>query len=74
MVSGGTRVSELISESEMASDAAPVDGRLCSTATAAKSRRTEKSAPNELGKAAGEDGWEGTVNQKSKGQGGGTVP
>jgi len=73
-VSGGAGGSGPISESAMASEALPVDGRLCSTATAAKSRRTEKSAPNELGKAAGEDGWEGTVNQKSKGQGGGTVP
>jgi len=35
-VSGGTGVSGPISESEKGSDAAPVDGRLCSTASAAK--------------------------------------
>ena len=35
-VSGGTRVSGPISESEVASDARSVDGRLCSTTSAAK--------------------------------------
>ncbi len=35
-VSGGTGVSKLISTSEMASDAPPVDGRLCSTTSAVK--------------------------------------
>ena len=35
-VSGGTRVRELISASEMASEAAPVDGQLCSTTSAVK--------------------------------------
>jgi len=35
-VSGGTGVSELISASEMASEAAPVDGQLCSTTSAVK--------------------------------------
>ena len=35
-VSGGTGVSRPISESEMASEAAPVDGRLCITRSAAK--------------------------------------
>ena len=35
-VSGGTGVSKPISESEMVSDAAPVDGRLCSTTSVAK--------------------------------------
>jgi hypothetical protein len=33
---GGTRVSRPISESEVASDALSVDGRLCSTTSAAK--------------------------------------
>jgi len=33
---GGTGVSGPISESEMASNAPPVDGRLCSTSSAAK--------------------------------------
>ena len=33
---GGTGVSKPISESEVASDALPVDGRLCSTTSAAK--------------------------------------
>jgi hypothetical protein len=35
-VSGGTGVSEPISESEKVSDAAPVGGRLCSTTNAVK--------------------------------------
>ncbi len=35
-VSGGTGVSEPISASEMGNDAAPVDGRLCSTTSAVK--------------------------------------
>src|SRR5215470_17234882 len=35
---GGTGVSRPISESEVASDALPVDGRLCSTTSAVKSR------------------------------------
>ena len=34
--SGGTGVSRPISESEAASDALPVDGRLCSTTSAVK--------------------------------------
>src|SRR5207247_10528320 len=42
---GGTGVSRPISESEVASDVPPVDGRLCSTISAVKSRGTGKPAP-----------------------------
>src|SRR5215469_14895304 len=41
---GGTGVSRPISESEVASDALPVDGRLCSTTSAVKSRVTGQPA------------------------------
>ena len=40
---GGTGVSRPISESEVASDAPPVDGRLCSTRSAVKTAATEES-------------------------------
>ena len=41
---GGAGGSGPISESEMASEALPVDGRLCSTTSAAQNRMTEPSA------------------------------
>jgi len=53
---GGTRVSRPISESEMASDARSVDGRLCSTTSSAKAVRPAMATGSGLGKAAGEDG------------------
>ena len=43
-VPGGTGISELISASEVVSEAAPVDGRLCSTTSAGKSRVTGQPA------------------------------
>ena len=54
----GTGVNRPISESEVASDALSVDGRLCSTTSATKIARPGNRQPNELGKAAGEGGWE----------------
>src|SRR5437762_5292030 len=39
--SGGTGVSRSISESEVASDVPPVDGRLCSTSSAVKAVRRQ---------------------------------
>jgi hypothetical protein len=66
---GGTRVSGPISASEGASDALPVDGRLCSTTSTAKAGVTEQSAIGSgSGKAAGEDGWEERGSQMSKGE------
>ena len=64
---GGTGVSGPISKSEVASDALPVDGRLRSTTSAAKTARPRNRQRNELGKAAGEDGWEERGSQMSKG-------
>ena len=65
---GGTGVSRPISESEVASYALSVDGRLCSTTSAAKSRVTgQDGGGSGPGKAAGEDGWEERENQMSKG-------
>jgi hypothetical protein len=54
----GTGVNRPISESEVASDALSVDGRLCSTTSATKIARPGNRQPNELGKTAGEGGWE----------------
>jgi len=65
---GGTRVSKPISESEMASDALPVDGRLCSTTSPAKAVRPAMATGSGSGKAAGEDGWEERARQMSKGE------
>src|ERR1700746_899297 len=74
---GGTRVSRPISESEMASDARSVDGRLCSTTSSAKAVRPAMATGSGLGKAAGEDGgkrkdargvkarrWNSSMNEK----------
>jgi hypothetical protein len=66
---GGTRVSGPISTSEGASDALPVDGRLCSTNNPSESCGTEQSAIGSgSGKAAGEDGWEERGSQMSNGE------
>jgi len=66
--SGSTEVSEPISESEVASDAVPVVGRLRSTAKRDESCVTEQSAAKVgLGKAVGEGGRRETGCQMSKG-------
>src|SRR5215472_6639984 len=49
---GGTGVSRPISESEVASDARSVDGRLCSTTSAAKAVRSAMATGSGSGKAA----------------------
>src|ERR1700687_5092815 len=48
---GGTGVSRPISESEVASDVPPVDGRLCSTTSAVKGARPENGGGSGPGKA-----------------------
>jgi hypothetical protein len=63
---GGTGVSGPISESEMASNALSVVGRLRSTTTAVKAARPRIGGRSGPGKAAGEDGWKGKGNQMSK--------
>jgi hypothetical protein len=55
---GGSGVSGPISESEMASNALSVVGWLRSTRSMAKVVRPGDRRLSELGKAAGEDGWE----------------
>jgi hypothetical protein len=66
---GGTRVSGPISESEGASDALSVDGRLRSTTRAVKTAGpSNRRFGSGSGKAAGEDGWEETGSQMSKGE------
>src|SRR5215831_9623612 len=65
---GGTRISRPISESEMASDTRSVDGRLCSTTSAAKAVRPAMATGGGSGKAAGEDGGEEKGCQMSKGE------
>jgi hypothetical protein len=64
---GGTGVSKLISEIEMASDALSVDGRLFSTTSAAKAARPGNGGGSGPGKAAGEGGREEREDQMSKG-------
>ena len=64
---GGTGVSRPISESEVASDALSVDGRLCSTTSAVKAARPGNRRPDGSGKAADEGGWEEKGDQMSKG-------
>jgi hypothetical protein len=56
--SGGTEVSEPISESEVASKALSVVGRLKSTRSLAKVKGPGNRRQNESGKAADEGGWE----------------
>src|SRR5258708_6542053 len=63
----GTGVSRPISESEVASNALSVDGRLCSTSSAVKARDRETGGESGPGKAAGGGGWEERENQMSKG-------
>ena len=66
---GGTRVSGPISESEGASDALPVDGRLRSTTRAVKTAGlSNRRFGSGSGKAAGEDGWEEKGSQMSNGE------
>ena len=62
---GGTAVSKPISESEVASDAAPVVGLSSSTSSAVKAERPSNRRANGPGKAAGEDGWEDTARPES---------
>src|ERR1700692_4134279 len=70
----GTGVSRPISESEMASDALSVDGRLCSTSTAAKTARPG----DRRRKWAGEGSRRRRLGRDRKpdeqGRGGGSVP
>jgi len=72
--SGGTGISEPISESEKASDAQSVVGRLSSTTSAGEPRDRANRRPGGSGKAADEDGGKETEGQKSKDVAGGTVP
>jgi hypothetical protein len=68
---GGTAVSKPISESEKASDALSVVGRLNITYEAwRKSRDRATGDGSGSGKAADEDGWEEKGNQMSKDEGG----
>ena len=71
---GGTRVSGPISESEVASDALSVDGRLCSTTSAVKAARPG----NRRRKWAGEGSRRRRLGREKKpdeqGRGGGSVP
>ena len=65
--SGGTEVSKPISESEVASDALSVVGRLNSTYEAWRKPRDRATGDGiGSGKAAGEDGQEERESQKSK--------
>jgi len=64
---GGTGISRPISESEVASDAPSVDGRLCSTTSAVKAASPGNRRRKWPGKAAGEGGWEERGSQMSKG-------
>ena len=65
---GGTAASKPISESEKASDALSVVGRLHSTLSAAKAAGRVIGDQSGTGKAAGEDGHEERENQMSKGE------
>jgi hypothetical protein len=63
----GTGVNRPISESEVASEALSVGGRLCSTTSAVKIAGPGNRRPDGSGKAAGEGSWEERGNQMSKG-------
>jgi hypothetical protein len=65
---GGTRVSRPISESERASEALSVEGRLCSTTSPVKAVRPAMATGSGSGKAAGEDGGEEKERQRSNGE------
>jgi hypothetical protein len=64
---GGTGASGPISESEVASDAVSVDGRLCSTTSAAKAAWPGDRRRKWPGKAVDEGGGEERESQMSKG-------
>src|SRR6266853_6907001 len=61
----GAGVSRPISESEVASDARSVVGRLCGASKRGESRVTGNGGGSGPGKAAGEGGWEERENQRS---------